>query len=51
VRDILLDGHPSTPAMTALPAPQVANQVLFAKREAGRNAIQNDGQPLTVGLA
>jgi len=34
--------------MTALPAAQVRNQVLFADRETGRNAVQNDRQSLTM---
>src|SRR5438046_8324449 len=50
VRDVLLDRHPSAAAMTALPAAQVRNQVLFADRETGRNAVQNDRQSLTMRL-
>ena len=51
VRGVLLDLLATAPTMATLPASQIQNQIFFAKRQARRNAVEDDGQPLAMRLA
>ena len=50
-RPVPLDEHPAAPAVAPLPPGQVGADVVFVQGESRRDALDDDDQPLPVGLS